>query len=226
MGRFDAADASNEQVSAGSCPLLPEVRPAGRLSRSARGALDGLSRAGAATAPVAALARGRRRRGPAVGPGVALRAASALRRSSGACASVRPREPPTRATVGCPRANRRHRRRTGSRARPTTCCAGDARSRRGPRPSSALQAGPGALGARQHAGGVPGDVERGVELARRSSRSPAGPGTPRSERLVDQRPARQVVPVDERDRDAGGAGPGGAADRGAGRSSRPRGTGS
>src|SRR5438309_476771 len=59
--------------------------------------------------------------------------------------------------------------------------------------------------------GVRGDGQLGVEVLRGVVRL-GGVGDSRAERLVDQVPAGDVFPVDERDRDTGGAGPAGAAD--------------
>src|SRR5690606_37888546 len=73
------------------------------------------------------------------------------------------------------------------------------------------QAGPGARAARQPAGDLRGDAEVGVEVRggvvglRRLLE-------PEAEGLVDEPPARHVVPVDEGDRRAGLTGAAGAPD--------------
>ena len=91
---------------------------------------------------------------------------------------------------------------------------------------SALEARAGALGAAEHALGPRRDVELRVEVVLGGGVGLRRVGEAEVERLVDQLPARDVVPVDERDRDARWRRRGRCGRCGAGRSSRPRGTGS
>src|SRR5690606_13507200 len=74
-----------------------------------------------------------------------------------------------------------------------------------------LQAGPGALGTRQHTLGALGDVQRLVQVRRGGVRLGRVVEV-EAERLVDQLPAGDLVPVDQRDRRAHRPGAPGAAD--------------